>query len=85
MYYATFYRMASEELETERVALRDFYVHLREKVQDVDEPSEGGMILFANCKEHGVEVLYEVEPLPDYYAAIEAQLEIIEVEERKLR
>lgn len=81
----TFYRMASEELETERVALRDFYVHLREKVQDVDEPSEGGMILFANCQEHGVEVLYEVEPLPDYYAAIEAQLEIIEVEERKLR
>ena len=43
------------------------------------------MILFANCQEPGVEVLYEVEPLPDYYATIEAQLEIIEVEERRLR
>ena len=81
----TFYRMASGELETERVASRDFYADLREKVQDVEEPSEGGMILFANCQQHGVEMLYEVEPLPDYYAKIEAQLEIIEVEERKLK
>ena len=81
----TFYRMASRELETERVASRDFYAHLREKVQNTEEPSEGGMILFANCQQHGVDMLYEVEPLPDYYAAIEGQLEIIEVEERKLR
>ena len=81
----TFYRMASGELETERVASRDFYAHLREKVQDVEEPSEGGMILFANCQQHGVEMLYEVEPLPDYYEKIEAQLKIIEVEKRKLR
>lgn len=81
----TFYRMASGELKTERVASRDFYAHLREKVQDVEEPSEGGMILFANCQQHGVEMLYEVAPLPDYYTKIEAQLEIIKVEERKLR
>ena len=26
----------------------------------------------------------DVEPLPDYYAAMEAQLEVIEAEERKL-
>ena len=81
----TFYRMASGELNTERTALRGFYADLRETVQNAEEPSEGGMILFANCQEHGVEVLYEIEPLPDYYAAIEEQLEIIEVEERKLR
>ena len=81
----TFYRMASGELETERVASRDFYAHLLEKVQNAEEPSEGGMILFANCQQHGVSMLYEVEPLPDCYAAIEAQLEIVEVEERKLR
>ncbi len=29
-------------------------------------------------------ILYDVEPLPDYYAAMEAQLEIIEAEKRKL-
>lgn len=81
----TFYRMASGELNTEHTALRGFYTNLRETVQNAEEPSEGGMILFANCQEHGVEMLYEVEPLPDYYAAIEEQLEIIEVEERKLR
>ena len=81
----TFYRMASAELNTEHTALRGFYTNLRETVQNAEEPSEGGMILFANCQEHGVEMLYEVEPLPDYYTAIEAQLEIIEVEERKLR
>lgn len=81
----TFYRMASGELNTERTALRGFYADLRETVQNAEEPSEGGMILFANCQQHGVEVLYEVEPLPDYYAAIEEQLEIIEVEERRLR
>ena len=81
----TFYRMASKELKTERVASRDFYAHLREKVENAEVPSEGGMILFANCQQHGVEMLYEVEPLPDYYTKIEAQLETIEVEERKLR
>ena len=42
------------------------------------------MILFYNCQQHGVKMLYEIEPLPDYYAAIEAQLEIIEAEQRKL-
>ena len=81
----TFYRMASGELNTEHAAWRGFYADLQETVQNVEEPSEGGMILFANCQQHGVDMLYEVEPLPDYYAVIEAQLEIIEMEERKLR
>ena len=46
------------------------------------------MILFTNCQQRqqqGVDVLMDVEPLPEYYAAIEAQLEIIEKEERKIR
>lgn len=30
-------------------------------------------------------MLYEINSLPDYYATIEAQLEIIEAEQRKLR
>ena len=81
----TFYRMASRELKTERAASRSFYADLREAVQDVEEPSEGGMLLFANCQQQqGVDMLYEVDPLPEYYAAIEAQLEIIEAEQRKL-
>ena len=43
------------------------------------------MLLFANCQQQqGVDMLYEVDPLPEYYAAIEAQLEIIEAEQRKL-
>ena len=81
----TFYRMASRELKTERTASHSFYSDLREAVQDVEEPSEGGMILFANCQQRGVDMLYEIDPLPEYYAAIEAQLEIIEAEQRKLR
>ena len=80
----TFYRMASKELKTEHAASRSFYVDLREAVQDMEEPSEGGMILFDNCQQQGVDMLYEVDPLPEYYAAIEAQLEIIEAEQRKL-
>lgn len=80
----TFYRMASEELKTERGDMRSFYTELYHAVQDTEEPIEGGMILFANCQEQGVGILYDVEPLPDYYAAMEAQLEIIEAEERKL-
>jgi hypothetical protein len=43
------------------------------------------MILFTNCHQQGVAVLMDVEPLPEYYAAIEAQLEIIEKEQRQLR
>lgn len=81
----TFYRMASRKLKAERAASRSFYADLRETVQNAEEPSEGGMILFANCQQQGVDMLYEVDPLPEYYAAIEAQLEIIEVEQRKLR
>ena len=81
----TFYRMASGELETECTTSCRFYANLRETVQNTEEPSEGGMILFYNCQQHGVKMLYEIEPLPDYYAAIEAQLEIIEAEQRKLR
>ena len=81
----TFYRMASRELKAERAASRSFYADLRETVQNAEEPSEGGMILFANCQQQGVDVLYEIDPLPEYYAAIEAQLEIIEAEQRKLR
>ena len=81
----TFYRMASRELKAERAVSRNFYAELRETVQNTEEPSEGGMILFANCQQQGVDMLYEVDPLPEYYAAIEAQLEIIEVEQRKLR
>ncbi len=81
----TFYRMASKELKTERSESRGFYADLRATIRNTEEPSEGGMILFANCQEYGVEILCEIEPLPDYYAAIEAQLEVIEVEERKLR
>ena len=80
----TFYRMASRELKTERKNLRSFYKNLAETVQDVEEPSEAGMILFTNCQQQGVAVLMGVEPLPEYYVAIEAQLEIIEKEERKL-
>lgn len=80
----TFYRMASKELKTEHAASRSFYADLREAVQDMEEPSEGGMILFDNCQQQGVDMLYEVDPLPEYYAAIEAQLEIIEAEQRKL-
>ena len=80
----TFYRVASGKLKTECVELKGFYADLRKKVQDAEEPSEGGMILFANCQQYGVEMLYDVGPLSDYYAKIEAQLEIVEVEERKL-
>ena len=43
------------------------------------------MILFVTCQQYCVEMLYDVEPLSDYYAKIGAQLEIVEVEERKLR
>ena len=81
----TFYRMASGELETECTTSRRFYANLRETVQNTEEPSEGGMILFANCQQQGIDMLYEIDPLPEYYAAIEAQLEIIEAEQRKLR
>ena len=81
----TFYRMASRELKAERATSRSFYADLRETVQNAEESSEGGMILFANCQQQGVDMLYEVDPLPEYYAAIEAQLEIIEAEQRKLR
>ena len=81
----TFYRMASRELNTDHEEWRNFYTDLLDNVQNAEDPKEGGLILFANCQQHGVEMLYEVEPLPDYYAAIEEQLEIIEVEERKLR
>ncbi len=76
--------MASKELKSERSGLRSFYYDLHETVEDAEEPSEGGMILFANCQQRGVDILYEVDPLPDYYAAIEAQLEIIEAQQRKL-
>lgn len=81
----TFYRMASRELKAERATSRSFYADLRDTVQNAEEPSEGGMILFANCQQQGVDMLYEMDPLPEYYAAIEAQLKIIEVEQRKLR
>ena len=84
----TFYRMASRNLEAERTDCRSFYEDLRETVEDAEESSEGGMILFTNCQQRqqqGVDVLMDVEPLPEYYAAIEAQLEIIEKEERKIR
>ena len=82
----TFYRMASRELKTERKDWHHFYENLSETVQSAEEPSEGGLILFTNCQQRGgVDVLRNVEPLPEYYAAIEAQLEIIETEERKLR
>ncbi len=81
----TFYRMASRKLKTERKDYRSFYADLDEAVQDVEEPAEGGMIIFTNCQQQGVDVLMNVEPLTEYYAAIEAQLEIIEKEERKLR
>lgn len=81
----TFYRMASSELKTERKDWHRFYENLSDAVQGAEEPSEGGLILFTNCQQRGVEVLRNVEPLPEYYAAIEAQLEIIEKEERKLR
>ena len=77
--------MASGELETECTTSRRFYANLRETVQNTEEPSEGGMILFANCQQQGIDMLYEIDPLPEYYAAIEAQLEIIEAEQRKLR
>ena len=80
----TFYRMTSKKLKTERSESRGFYADLRATIWNAEEPSEGGMILFANCQQYGVEILCEVEPLPDYYAAVEAQLEIIELEERKL-
>lgn len=82
----TFYRMASRELKTECEDWHRFYENLSNAVQDAEEPSEGGLILFTNCQQRGgVDVLRNVEPLPEYYAAIEAQLEIIEKEERKLR
>ena len=81
----TFYRMASRELKVEHTASHSFYADLRENVQNAEEPSEGGMILFANCQQRGIDMLYEIDPLPEYYAAIEAQLEIIEAEQRKLR
>ncbi len=81
----TFYRMASKELKAERADRHSFYADLRKAVQDAEEPSEGGMILFTNCQQQGVDVLMDVEPLPEYYDALEAQLEIIEKEQRKLK
>ena len=81
----TFYRMASKELKTELRTARRFYSDLREAINDNEEPAEGGMILFANCQEQGVGILYGIDPLPEYYATIENQLEVIEKEQRKLK
>ena len=75
-----FYNMAAKELRAERQAGRRFYADLHRTVQEA-EPSEGGMILF----EQGVEILNEVEPLPEHYAAIEEKIKVVETEKRKLK
>lgn len=76
----TFYRMAVERLDTERRQSQGFYVNLHRALSSA-EPSEGGMILFAQ----GVGAVSGVPPLPEHYGRIKQQLDIIEAEKRKLK
>ena len=75
----TFYKMAANKLKDEKIKSIQFYKDLKETVQKAEE-SEGGMILYAQ----GVDILNEVNPLPEYYQKISSQLEIVEIEKKKL-
>lgn len=76
---STFYEMANRKLKSEKNKTRIFYKDLKNTLVKNKE-SEGGMILYAQ----GKEILYEVEPLPHYYNQITTQLEIVEVEKKKI-
>ena len=76
---STFYEMANRKLKSEKRKTNLFYKDLKATLLKNKE-SEGGMILYAQ----GIEILNEVEPLPDYYHQISTQLEIVDLEKKKI-
>lgn len=76
---STFYEMANRKLKSEKNKTRNFYKDLKSTLVKNKE-SEGGMILYAQ----GIEILNEVEPLPNYYEQISQQLKVVEAEKNKL-
>jgi hypothetical protein len=75
----TFYKMADSKLRDEKLKAIQFYKDLKKTIQNA-EKSEGGMILYAQ----GLNILNDVDPLPELYQNMERQLNIVQAEKRKL-
>ncbi len=75
----TFYKMTIKRLKIEKNNSHQFYNELKSTINNA-EPSEGGMILYAQ----GPEILNEIEPLITHYEEIDSQLKVVENEKMKL-